>query len=72
MYNLYTEVISKRVEKHRKVVRDFRAKENTPDNGGVAELVTALRTVWRALALEIWNYFINLQSTDVKMDPTNT
>jgi hypothetical protein len=47
MYNLYTEVISKRVEKHRKVVRDFRAKENTPDNGGVAELVTALRTVWR-------------------------
>jgi hypothetical protein len=47
-YNPYTEVISKRVEKHRKVVKDFRTKENTPNNGGATELVTALHTVWRA------------------------
>lgn len=48
MYNPYTEAISKRVEKHRKVVKNFRTKENTPNNGGATELVTALHTVWRA------------------------
>ncbi|MGH7195189.1 MAG: recombinase family protein [Candidatus Saccharimonadales bacterium] len=47
-YNPYTEAISKRVERHRKVVSNFRTKENTPNNGGDTELVTALRTVWRA------------------------
>ena len=47
-YNPYSLAISKRVEKHRKVVKDFRTNKNTPDNGGAVELVTALRTVWRA------------------------
>ncbi len=47
-YNPYALAISKRVEKHREVLRNFRTKKNTPDNGGASELVTALHTVWRA------------------------
>lgn len=46
--NPYAEVISKHVKKHRRVVAHFRTNKNTPDNGGESELVTALRTVWRA------------------------
>lgn len=47
IYNPYTEAISKRAEKHRKLIRDFRTKEKAPNNGGDIELTTALRTVWR-------------------------
>lgn len=47
-YNPYSLAISKVVEKHRKVVSDFRRHKNTSNNGGATELVTALRTVWRA------------------------
>jgi site-specific DNA recombinase len=48
IYNPYTEAISKRVEKHHKVVRHFRINKNTSNNGGADELQEALRTVWRA------------------------
>lgn len=47
-YNPYSLAISKRVEKHHKLIRHFRTKENTPNNEGATELVEALRTVWRA------------------------
>ena len=47
-YNPYTLAISKRVKKHCLLVDNFRTKENTPNNRGESELVTALRTVWRA------------------------
>ncbi len=47
-YNPYALAISKRVEKHREVVKNFRTNKNTPDNGGDSGLVEALHTVWRA------------------------
>jgi site-specific DNA recombinase len=48
LYNPYSLAISKRVEKHRKVEKDFRTNKTTPFNGGGSELTEALRSVWRA------------------------
>jgi len=55
--NKYAEVISKRVQKHRQVVYEFRKDKKSSDNSGDVGLNEALRTVWRALVQDIWNYF---------------
>lgn len=47
-YNPYSLAISKRVAKHREVVKNFRTTKNTPDNEGELGLLNNLRTVWRA------------------------
>ncbi|MGH7157361.1 MAG: hypothetical protein ACREGG_04615, partial [Candidatus Saccharimonadales bacterium] len=57
-YNPYSLAISKRVEKHRKVLRNFRTNKNTPSNGGELELTEALHSVWRSLTEQVWNYII--------------
>lgn len=46
--NRYTQAISKRVQKHRKLEVDFRTKKITPINGGDPSLHEALLSVWRA------------------------
>ena len=47
-YNPYALAISKRVKMHHETISNFRTKEKTSDSGGSPELVTALRSVWRA------------------------
>lgn len=46
-YNPYSAAISKRVEMHKQIVKDFRTNKNTPNNGGESELTEALQSVWR-------------------------
>lgn len=65
--NKYAEVISKRVIKHRQVVYEFRKDKKSSDNSGDVGLDEALRTVWRAVAEEVWNYF-NTNSNYLDID----
>jgi hypothetical protein len=57
--NTYAEVISKRVQKHRKVVYEFRKNRKASDNSGDAGLNEALRTVWRELVQTLRTSAIN-------------